>query len=283
MGSRSLYRSTAATVSLIIALVALFPLFWMGFSGFKSSADVLSIPFRLFPDNYHPENYTNLLSGTVDATIFPKGASFVRSILLTFLVASVSVILSLLLNSMAGFSFARLRFPLKQSLWVLYLTPWFIPAISVLVTQFLVVSRLQMLNSLAVLILPGIAYSYSIFFYRQFYLDIPQSLEEAAKIDGASFASIYARVFFPMSGTPFVIMGMSVFLGYWSSFLWPILTISDPRLFQINQLVSYFRSSYNRQMHYVMAASTITAVPTIVLFLFFQGKIIQGIKISGLR
>jgi multiple sugar transport system permease protein len=283
VAKKSLAHVTAATICLAIALLALFPLLWMGFSGFKSAADVLSIPFRLFPRTYHPENYANLLSGTVDATVFPKGASFVRSMLLTFFVSSVSVVLSLMVNSMAGFVFARLRFPFKKVLWVLYLVPWFIPGISVVVTQFLVVSKLSMLNSLAVLILPGIAWSYSIFFYRQFYLGIPQSLEEAAKMDGASFSRIYTRIFFPMSGTPFVIMGLSVFLGYWSSFLWPILTVSDPSLFQINQLVSYFKSSYNRQMHYVMAASTITAVPTIVLFLLFQGKILLGIKISGLK
>jgi multiple sugar transport system permease protein len=244
---------------------------------------VLSVPFHFFPQTYHPENYADLLSGKVDATIFPKGASFIRSTFLTLLVAGISVVLSILVNSMAGFVFARLRFPLKRLLWVIYLLPWFIPAISVLVTQFLVVSRLKMLNTLAVLILPGIAYSYSIFFYRQFYLGIPQSLEEAAKIDGASFRKIYTNIFFPNSGTPFVIMGMSVFLGYWSSFLWPILTVSNPFLFQINQLVSYFRSSYNRQMHFVMAASTLTALPTIIFFLIFQRKILQGIKISGLK
>jgi multiple sugar transport system permease protein len=283
MRKNPFYTIPVTTISVLIALVALFPLLWMAFSGFKSSADVLSVPFHFFPKTYHPENYGNLLSGTVDATIFPQGASFVRSAFLTLFVASLSVVLSILVNSMAGYVFARLRFPLKRLLWVIYLTPWFIPAISVLVTQFLVVSRLKMINSLPVLILPGIAFSYSIFFYRQFYLGIPQSLEEAAKIDGASFAKVYTRIFLPNSATPFVVMGLSVFLGYWSSYLWPILTVSNPALFQINQLVSYFRSSYDRQMHYVMAASTLTALPTIVLFLVFQRVIVQGIKISGIK
>lgn len=283
MRKSPIFSVPVTAVSIIIALVALFPLCWMAFGGFKSAADVLSVPFQLFPKTYHPENYTNLLSGEVDATIFPQGASFVRSGLLTFFVASVSVVLSLLVNSMAGYTFARLHFPFKRLLWVLYLLPWFIPAISVLVTQYLIVSRLGMLNTLAVLILPGIAFSYSIFFYRQFYLGVPQSLEEAAKIDGASFTKIYTHIFVPNSGTPFVVMGLSVFLGYWSSYLWPILTVSNPSLFQINQLVSYFRSSYDRHMQYVMAASTLTALPTIVLFLIFQRVIVQGIKISGIK
>ena len=267
----------------LIALASLFPLFWMFLCGFKSAADVMAVPFQFFPPSYHPENYTNLLLGQVDATIFPQGASFIRSMVLTFLISAGSVVISLLLNSMAGYVFARLKFPFKDFLWVLYLIPWFIPPISLLITQYLVVSQLKMLNSVWVIILPGITYTYSIFFYRQFYLGIPQSLEEAAKIDGASAGSTYFRIFLPMSSTPFVIMGMTVFLGYWSSFLWPILTISDPGLFQINQLVSYFKTTYNKQFHYMMAASAITAVPTIVLFLIFQRRIIQGIKISGIK
>jgi len=267
----------------LIALASLFPLFWMFLCGFKSAADVMAVPFQFFPPSYHPENYTNLLLGQVDATIFPQGASFIRSMILTFLISAGSVVISLLLNSMAGYVFARLKFPFKDFLWVLYLIPWFIPPISLLITQYLVVSQLKMLNSVWVIILPGITYTYSIFFYRQFYLGIPQSLEEAAKIDGASAGSTYFRIFLPMSSTPFVIMGMTVFLGYWSSFLWPILTISDPGLFQINQLVSYFKTTYNKQFHYMMAASAITAVPTIVLFLIFQRRIIQGIKISGIK
>lgn len=277
------FRVLSSVIGLAAALVALFPLFWMSLSGLKSAGDVLSVPFKFFPPAYHPENYVNLLRGTVDATIFPQGASFVRSIFLTFSISAVSVALSLFVNSMAGFAFARLRFPLKRLLWILYLVPWFVPSISLLISQFRVVTDMKMLNTLQVLVLPGIAYSYSVFFYRQFYLGIPQSLEEAAKIDGASNARIYTSIFLPMSATPFVMMGMTVFLGYWSSFLWPILTVSNPKLFQINQLVSYFRSSYNKQMHYIMAAASITALPTILLFLIFQGRIVRGFKLSGIK
>ena len=184
---------------------------------------------------------------------------------------------------MAGYVFARLRFPLKSLLWVVCLIPWFVPGISTNITAFLVVSKLKMIDTLPVLILPGLAHSYSIFYYRQFYLGIPNEIEEAAKVDGAGSFKMFLKIFLPMSKTPFTIMGISVFLGYWSSFLWPVLTINNPKLYQINQLISYFKSSYNLNVQYVLAAATIAALPTIALFLIFQKQIMQGIKISGMK
>ena len=268
---------------ILIALIALFPLFWMAIGGFKSASEVLSIPFKFFPSKFHIENYTSLLTGEVDKTIFPQGASFIRSIGLTFVVSVTAVVCSLALNSMVGYAFARLDFPLKKILWAICLIPWFVPAISTNITAVTVVSKLKMTDTFAVLVLPGIAHSYSMFYYRQFYLGIPLELEEAAKVDGASFFTIYKNIFLPMSKTPFTIMGISVFLGYWSSFLWPVLTINNPRLYQINQLISYFKTSYNQNVQYVLASATLAAIPVIVLFLVFQRQIMQGIKISGMK
>lgn len=273
----------AAVIGLIIACIALFPLFWMAISGFKSASEVLSIPFRFFPKKFNFENYTSLLKGTIDTTIFPRGASFIRSMGLTFLVSSIAVIGSITINSMAGYVFARLEFPCKKILWMICLIPWFVPGISTYITSFTVVSKLGMIDKLSVLILPGLAHSYSVFYYRQYYLGIPNELEEAAKVDGAGIFKIYQRIFLPMSKTPFTIMGISVFLGFWSSFLWPVLTVNNPKLYQINQLISYFKSSYNQNVQYVLAASTIAALPTIILFLLFQKQIMQGIKISGIK
>lgn len=133
------------------------------------------------------------------------------------------------------------------------------------------------------LILPGVVYVWSIFFYRQFYLGMPTSLEDAARIDGCGRFKIYANIFLPMSATPFVIMGISVFQGYWNSYLWPAMVVSDPALYQINQLVVYLKPDRSIPWHLLMAASTVACIPLVILLLILQRYIMQGIKITGVK
>lgn len=159
----------------------------------------------------------------------------------------------------------------------------FIPGMAILVTSFIVVTKLQMLDTLAVLVLPGVASAGHMFFIRQFYLNIPLALEEAALIDGAGRFKIFSHIFLPMSYPVFVIVGIGSYLGYWNSFVWPTMTITNVNLFQIMQYLATFRSERGTEMGMLMAGSSLAAVPTIVLFLIFQKYIIRGIKISGLK
>jgi multiple sugar transport system permease protein len=273
MREKSVSYKILVVIGIIVALIAIFPLIWMGISGFKMEAEVLSVPFKLLPSKFVLDNYQKLFQDII----------FFRAIGVTFLVAAIASILSLALNSMAAYAFARLEFRFKKILWFYIVMTMFIPGICILIPSYIVVAKLHMLNTLAVLIIPGIASAYSIFFIRQFYLNIPRSIEEAALIDGASKFEIYLRIFLPLSKGPFTIIGVGTFLGYWNSFLWPIMTISDEKLYQIMQLMKFFRSEHNNNWAMVLSGSTIAAIPTIILFLIFQKNIIQGIKISGLK
>jgi len=281
MNESKLARYSANLLGVFVALLAIFPLFWMIVSGFKKQEEVLAFPFRFFPKEWNFQNYIDILVNS--NSFFPDGASFSRSLLVTFGVAGFCVVFSLLLNSMASYVFARLEFPFKKLLWVYYMMTMFIPGIAVYITGFMVVDMLEMTNTFWVLTLPGLAYVWSVFFVRQFYLNIPIALEEAALLDGASRFRIYWSIFLPLSIPPFVIMGMNVFLGYWSAFLWPVMTISDPSLYQINQLIMFFKAQRNTEWQYIMAAASIASLPPIVLMLMFQKYIIQGIKLSGIK
>jgi len=289
MERKRIFRVFVLLIGILIALAAIFPLIWMAVAGFKTETEVLARPFKFFPEKVVFENYISLLRNRIDTEmyggipLFPEGVSFVRSMVFTFGVSIFSVTLSLLFNSMAAYVFARLEFPFKKLLWIYYLIPWFVPAISVYVSQYIVSLKIGILDTFAVLTLPAIANVFCIFFYRQFYLNIPTSLEESALVDGATRFKTYLHVFLPLSRTPFIVMGMLVFLGYWSWFLWPAMTISNPKIFMINQLVSTFRSAYRVQYQMTMAAATIAAIPSIVLFLVFQKHITQGLKITGMR
>lgn len=260
-------------VGLLVALIALFPLVWMMIAGFKEKNEVLSTPFRFLPEKWMFSNYTTILADEM----------FIKSMLVTFSGAILFALLSLIINSMAAYVFARLEFRFKKIMWLFVIMTMFIPGMSILLTSFIVVTKMNMLDTMAVLILPGVASAGHMFFIRQFYLNIPVSLEEAALIDGANRFTIFLRVFLPMSYPVFVIVGIGSYLAYWNSFVWPTMTITNVDLFQIMQFLNTFRSERSTEMGLLMAGSTLAAIPTIVLFLIFQKYIIKGIKISGLK
>ncbi|SFB08153.1 multiple sugar transport system permease protein [Cohnella sp. OV330] len=268
-----LQKSLIATISAVVTLVALFPLLWVVIAGFKERAEVLATPFRFFPKRWLVQNYTDILG---DGT-------FLKSMAVTFGGAVLFAVLSLAVNSAAAYVFARLDFRFKRFLWVYVITTMFIPGMAILLTSFIVVNKMGMLDTLWVLVLPGVASAGHMFFIRQFYLNIPLALEEAALIDGAGRIKIFTAVFLPMSFPVFVIVGIGSYLGYWNSFVWPTMTITNPNLFQIMQYLYTFRSERATEMGMLMAGSALSALPTIILFLIFQKHIISGIKISGLK
>lgn len=260
-------------VGCLFVAAALFPLAWMVIAGFKAKTEVISTPFQFFPEVWKWENYVQILS---DPT-------FLRTVSWTLLGAVLFTLLSLTVNSLAAYAFARLEFRFKRTLWVLVITTMFIPGMTILLTSFIVVTKLHMLDTLAVLVIPGAASAGSVFFIRQFYLNIPSSLEEAAMIDGCGRFQIFLRLFLPLSKPPFVVMGITAFLAYWNSYVWPILTITTPDKYVLQQYLATFRSERTSELGLLMAGSTLAAAPVVILFLIFQRQIIGNIKMAGLK
>ncbi|MEZ4595973.1 MAG: carbohydrate ABC transporter permease [Chloroflexota bacterium] len=256
----------------VLAMVAL-PVAWMAIAGFKSKSEVVRSPFQFFPEVWHVDNYTSIL----------QDHAFVQAMTVTLIGGLIFTALSILVNSMAAYAFARLEFRGKRLWWVFCIIPLFIPAFAILLTSFVVVTNLGMLNSFAVLIIPGVASAYQMFFIRQFYLSIPLALEEAAMIDGASRWRIFVRVFLPQSLGVFVVVGVTSFLGYWNAYVWPILTIQNPDLFQIQQYLGNFRMERGTEWGLLMAGSLLSVLPLILLVLVFQRYIVNGVRISGLK
>ncbi len=260
-------------VGLIFLLAALFPLAWMVIAGFKARNEVVRTPFQFFPEVWRYENYVQILQDPV----------FLRTLGWTFLGAVLFCLLHLTVNSMAAYAFARLEFRFKKTLWVIVITTMFIPGMTILLTSFVVVTQLSMLDTLAVLVIPGAASAASVFFIRQFYLNIPSSLEEAAMLDGCGRFQIFIRLFLPLSKPPFVVMGITAFLAYWNSYVWPIMTITSREKYVLQQYLATFRSERQTELGLLMAGSTLTAAPVVILFLIFQKQIIGNIKMSGLK
>lgn len=263
-------------IALVAAAAALFPLAWMAISSFKDSKEILKAnPLRFFPTHWTMENYQKLFADTT----YP----FLRAMGNTAFVAITAALLSITINSMAGYAFARLNFTGKTWLWRLTIFAMYIPGITILVTSFVVVTRMGMLDSYAVLILPGLAGAYAIFFFRQFFLNMPMAVEEAALIDGASRFRIFWNIFIPNAKSPYVIMGTGAFLGYWNSFLWPAMTVTSSQYMQVMQVIRSYNNMYANKYGIVLAGSLLAALPPIICFLCFQRYIVKGLMISGIK
>ena len=259
----------------LLTMLFVFPLVWMAVSAFKLDREVWAYPFRFFPDRWILNNFKTLF--TTQRVDFPQAVNN------TAFVALTHVVLSLGIETMAAYAYARLDFPYKKLLWRITLFTMFIPNIAILLTSFVVVKQLGLLNTLWVCIIPSLAGAYHIFFYRQFFLNIPLSMEEAALVDGASRFRIYWSVFLPNAKAPMVLLGMGTFVACWNSFVWPSLTLSDVSKYQIMQVIRSFRNQYSEAYGVVMASSVLGALPPLIVFLFFQKFIVKGMLISGLK
>lgn len=265
-------------VALLIAALILFPVIWMIPGAFKPKSELFSVPNHFLPQNPTLQNFSQVFDLNIN------GFNFLRSLGVTVLVAVLAMLLSLIVNTMAAYVFARLRFPGKNFLWLYFLFSMFTPGITILLTSIRVVTFLNMTDTILVLILPSAANAYNIFFFRQFFLGIPQSLEEAAMIDGASRFQIFRKIFIPMSGTPIVVIGIGVFMSNYNSYLWPTLTIvNNPMLQQVMQGIRMLSSSYAGQFGIVIAATLMSLVVPIIVFGIFQKWILEGVALTGLK
>lgn len=267
----------------IIVLINIFlPLFFTILSMFKDKKEIFSLDFHIFPHQWTTDNFARLFY--LQYTTI--GVNFFQSFGMTLLVATISMVLSLFINSIAGYAFARLNFPFMKIIWEIVISTMFIPGITILLTSISVVSSLGMLNTIWVLIVPGLANAYNIFFFKQFYLGFPKDYDEAARVDGCNSIEIFFKIFVPNSLTPMVIMGAGTFIGYYNSYLWPTLTI-DKAHSQYTQIMTLINSLFQdiNTVGYgaVLAASFISLIPAIVVFIIVQRFIKEGISLTGVK
>ena len=273
-----LIRLVKNLLALLVVAVILFPIIWMLPAAFKDRTELFAIPNQFLPAEWSLENFEKVFTLTLN------GYNFTSSLLATFAEAVIATALSLLINMMAGYVFARMEFPMKNVIWWSVLITMFIPGITILLTSIRVVNILKMVDTLFVLVIPGVVSAYNIFYFRQFFLAIPKSLEDAALLDGLGHFGTFWHIFRPMSMTPMIVIGISVFMGYWNSFMWPTLTVSNnAQIAQVTQIIRVLSDAYAGDYGVVVAASLISIAIPLVIYLIFQKKILEGIATTGLK
>ena len=258
-------------VGLMLAFTAIAPLFWMVSMSFKGSDEVFGV--NLIPE--HP-TFGNFVY------VFTQ-VDFFRYLWNTFFVAASVTIIALFFHSMAGYALARLRFPGRDVIFLAMFATFLISQPVVIVPLFILARSLHMLDSYTGLIVPSIFNAFGIFLLRQFYLGVPRELEEAAVIDGAGYFRVYWSIILPLSRPILSALAILFFLANWNSFLWPLTITSDQNLWLVQVAIANFHQQYNASWNYIMAASTVVALPTVVMFVIFQKRIIESIKTSGIK
>ena len=258
-------------VTAVLAIMAIFPLLYMLSIAFKAPTEVFKS--NLIPAKPTLDNFVYVLTEV----------PFWRYLTNTFIISAVVTAVALFFHTMAGYALARLRFPGRETIFLTMLSTFLVSLPVIIVPLFILVRSMGMLNSYAGLIIPAIFNAFGIFLLRQYYISLPRELEEAAVIDGAGYWRIYTSVILPLSRPIIAALAILFFLANWNSFLWPLTVASSPDLWVVQVAISNFKSQYAASWNYTMAASTIVALPMLVLFVIFQKQIMDSIKTSGLK
>jgi multiple sugar transport system permease protein len=246
------------------AIITASPLVWMVSASLKEPAEIFNS--SLIPQHPTLENFRYVF------TQLP----FIRYILNTLFVAGTITVIALLFHSMAGFAFARLRFPGRETIFLTIFSTFLVSLQVIIVPLFILVQKMGIGNTYAGLIIPVAFNAFGIFLLRQFYLGIPIDLQEAAIIDGASYWSIYWNIMLPLSRPILSALAVFLFLVNWNAFLWPLTITTNQNLWLVQVAIASFQNQYS-------AAWVVVAVPTIVLFFLFQRQLVESIKTSGIQ
>lgn len=255
----------------VLAILTVSPLLWMVSTSFKPGDETFSP--NIIPLHWTLENFQYVF------TTLP----FWRYMLNSFFVAGTITVVALWFHSMAGFALARLRFPGRDVIFLAIFSTFLVSLPVIIVPLFILVRQMGMVNSYAGLIIPAIFNAFGIFLLRQFYIGIPSELQEAAVIDGASYFRIYWSVMLPLSRPILAALAVFFFLANWNAFIWPLTITNDRSLWVVQIAIASFRQQYSASWNYIMAGSTIVALPTLLLFFIFQRQLVESIKTSGLK
>jgi multiple sugar transport system permease protein len=272
---RTRHRQLGVYAALIVAGVAtVMPFVWMVLGSIKPDGEILADPGAWLPHTATLANYREWFGALRIGTFFRNSA----------IVAVVTVLGNLLFCSMVGYALAKLHFPGKRILFALVLTTLMVPGVVTFVPLFVVVAKMHLINTYAGLILPFLTSPIGVFLMRQFMRSIPDSLIEAARIDGAGEARIFARIVLPLSGPPLATLGILTFLASWNNFLWPLVVAQNQDRYTLPVALSLY-STGEQATNYglLLAGSVMVITPVLAAFIALQRWFVQGVATAGLK
>jgi len=272
---RRQHRQYLTYAALIAAgLLTVLPFVWMLLGSIKPDGEILNDPGGWLPHSPTLDNYRQWFVALHIGTFFRNSV----------LVAVITVLGNLLFCSMVGYALAKLDFPGKRPLFVLVMATLMVPGVVTFVPLFVVVAKLHLINTYAGLVLPFLTSPIGVFLMRQFIRSIPDSLIEAARIDGAGEFRIFARIVLPLSGPPLATLGILTFLASWNNFLWPLVVAQNQDRYTLPVALSLY-STGEQATNYglLLAGSVMVITPIVAAFIALQRWFVQGVATTGLK
>jgi len=255
------------------AITTLLPFTWMVLASFKPLSEIeLSNPV---PTTWQASNYTDVLNS--------KDISFKKYYFNSVFVAAWVTLLQCFTSSLAAFSFSRLQWRGRDTVFKLYLGTMMIPGVVTMIPNYTLMVKLHLLDSYLGLIVPAAFSAFGTFLLRQFMMTIPLSLDEAARIDGASQWQVYWDVILPLARPGLIVLSIFTFMGNYGSFFWPLVLIKSEHLRTLPIGMLYFDTMYGNQTNLIMAASVMNIFPLIILFLVMQKHLVAGIQLGAVK
>lgn len=274
-------------VIIISAISMLIPFLWMIFTSFKIDQEIFKMPPIIFSAGYTLDHYVRVLTRGKFSIYFTN----------SMIVACTATTLNLLLNAMAAYAFARLRWRLREFFFIVVLAVMMLPGLIALIPTFLIVKSTPFaggnnwmgqggtgwLDTYAGLILPSVGNGFYVFLLRQFFLTLPRELEDAARVDGASEFMIFWRIILPLSKAVLAVVAIFSFQAVWNDFLWPLVIVQSDKMRTIQLGLTLFQSQHRVDWGVLMAGTAIATFPTVALFLVAQRYFVQGIALTGIK
>lgn len=272
MRKRTLVQLIVCLLLIVLAITIILPFVWMVLNSFKLQAEIIRAG-SILPKNWTLRNYEKVFD-TV-----PILGWLGNSVMVT---VSATVII-LFTSTLVGFVFAKYRFPGKNIFFWFILATMMVPAQATMIPSFLIINGIGLYDKLAALVIPGMISGFGIFLCRQFIEEVPDSLCEAALIDGAKDFYIYSRIILPLIRPAIGALTIFTFLQYWNDYLNPLLYINKQKNMTLSLAISFFSNERSSDVGAIMAAATLVMIPVTIVFLAFQKQFIKGIAITGMK
>ncbi|MFT9412096.1 carbohydrate ABC transporter permease [Liquorilactobacillus hordei] len=270
-GMQDISKTSKVLVGLVLAVLGflmILPFLWMFLSSFKTSTEI-SLSQTFWPKHWTIDNYKNL---------FTNG-SFGTYIKNTLIITAASFV-GLFLNAMAGYGFAKFDFKGRKFLFMAVLATMMIPGQVTMIPVYLILNQMQLTNTLLGIVLPGLVGAFGIFLFRQFMSNIPDSIVEAARLDGAGEWYIFFHLILPISKPVLAVQGILTFIGGWNAFLWPLIIANDQKYYTLSVGLQLLQGQHTSDYGLQMAGSSFMVIPIVIIFVIFQKYILQGFNIQ---
>lgn len=277
-------KIVAWIVIIALAILTLFPFYWALRTALSTQRDMLSDPATFLPANFTWENFRTVL-GLEGGT--GRTFNFWHYLKNTVIVSTIVSFSQILFSSMAAFALARLHFPWRDKIFVVFLSALMIPAIVLMIPNFVLIYDLGWINTYQGIVAPRFLMTpFAIFFLRQFFLGINRDLEEAAYLDGASYFEVYRRIVIPLTQGPLLTLAIIVFVTEWNDYLWPFLVGRGEEVRVLTVALSVFRSQTpagSPDWPGLMAGTILAALPIMLIFVFAGRRIATSIQFTGVK